>query len=669
MFRTAIFALALLTLSPLSSAQDPDMGDHPDFAHAMQVETRTINDFPVVFHYGQVRPDFQDTSKNPHRTHTGLDGQWAFRFDPTAIGQKEKWYSTEPAPETWQNVQVPHCWDAMPGGRYWDWNDRSEKNPPHYNGAAWYQKNFDYQPNKNMRQRISFLGVQQRARIYLNGQEIALHEGGGAPFSIDISKHLKAGKNTLALKVVRLANHRKKADGKGWDEIDTIHTYHPKAPDCWPYAGILRSVTLIEEPAISIRKTQIHTKNDKIHQAVIISNHGQTPAKLKVQVKFSLSSAAQQLSKSIQLQPGQTHVEKISTPQGDAAQRWSTTSPTLYTSTATLLSEDGKEIDSLTSRFGIRDFITDGPNFKLNAKSIFLKGSSIYGEHAERGAALTAADHEKLFKTARDSNSNFIRMHVIQRHPYAYQLADEQGFLVCGEWGGFWYKEKSMAAQTKDTQSIYQTMARCAVWDLMNHPSVVLWGLHNEAHQFGKEHEEFVKMGRELVLAIDKDQKRPITWAAWHPHKGNPNFEYADAVGFNEYRGAFDPFKLLAPDLKTAIKRNPNKPLIILENGAWSKRGSRGRVNQKNNENWQSDLLKRQWEVLTKFSPEFAGYTYWLLIDYRSRKPYTGNKGANGYSRMGIYDHEHLPKLLVREVFQNLSNPLEQTTQKAPPTE
>ena len=655
--------LATLTQPLFSSTQDPDMGDHPDFAHAMQVETRSVNHFPVVFHYGQVRPDFQDSTENPHRTKLDLDGPWSFRFDPKAVGQKEKWYASTPEPADWKNVTVPHCWDAMPGGRFWDWSDRSQTNPPHYNGAAWYQKTFHFQPTQGMRQRIAFLGVQQRARIYLNGQEIALHEGGGAPFSVDVSEHLKTGHNTLALKVIRLANFRKKENDEGWHEINTIHTFHPKAPDCWPYAGILRSVSLIEESAISIRKSQIHTKDGQINHAVILSNHSTAPAKVKVSVQYSTATHTPQLSEIITLKPGQTHVEKFTTPQGAKAKKWSPKSPTLYTATAVLHNDQGTAIDTLRSRFGIREFITDGSSFKLNGKKIFLKGSSIYGEHPTRGAALTKKDHQKLFQLAHDSHSNFIRMHVIQRHPYAYQLADEQGFLVCGEWGGFWYKEKSMAAQTEDPHSIYQTMARCAVWDLMNHPSVVLWGLHNESHQFGKEHEAFVKMGRELVRAIDSSEKRPITWAAWHPHKGNPNFEHADAVGFNEYRGAMDPFKLLEPDLKTAIKRNPNKPLIILENGAWSKRGSRGSVHHKNNENWQADLLKRQWEVLTKFTPEFAGYTYWLLIDYRSRKPYTGKKGANGYSRMGIYDHEGLPKLLVREAFQNLPNPLEQKSE------
>lgn len=626
----------------------------------MQVETRSIDDFPVVFHYGQVRPDFEDVAENPHRSRVSLDGEWQFRFDPKSRGTSEQWFATETDLSDWKKVQVPHCWDAMPGGKFWDWNDQSSSNPPHYNGAAWYRRSFELQPKTNRRQRIAFLGVQQRARVFLNGKEIAQHEGGGAPFSIDVTEHLKSGGNTLALKVVRLPNFKKKKNGKGWDELEYTHTLHPKAPDCWPYAGIHRSVSLIEEPALSIRKTQIHNKNGSIRHAVVVSNHGKAEVTTRVSVKTNIPDTKTIVSGPIQLAAGQTRVVPITLPAGDQAKPWSPDSPVVYQSTATLLDNQQQATDQLTSTFGIREFRTRGSQFVLNGKPVFLKGASVYGEHHSRGAALTKKDHQELFGLLHDSKSNFARLHVIQRDPYAYQLADQQGILVCGEWGGFWYKEKSMHAQTVDPQSIYQTMGRCAVWDLMNHPSVVLWGLNNECHQFCKEYEPFLKTSRELVQEIDRFQQLPITWAAWHPHKGQPHFEHADAVGFNEYRGAMDPFELLDPDMKKVRKQNPDKPLIILENGAWSKRGSRGSVTKKNNENWQADLLKRQWKVLSKHSPAFAGYTYWLLTDYRSRKPYTGNKGQNGYSRMGIYDHENKPKLLVREAFRNLDNPLEQ---------
>jgi len=646
----------LLGMMNVHMYADDDLGDHPGFAHAMQVETRMIDGFPVVFHYGQVRPDFDDVFKNPHRKRFNLNGQWSFRFDPESIGVPNQWFLAATPVKGWKNVKVPHCWDTMAGGEFWSWKNQSFTNPPHYNGAAWYRRTFDWNPGQGMRQRIVFLGVQQRARIFLNGSQIAMHEGGGAPFSVDVTQSLKSGTNILALKVIRLPNFNRSKDGKKWEEINYTHTMHPKAPDCWPYAGILRDVILIEELEISIRKTQIHTKNGVLHVAVVLSNHGQKISDIQIRLKSDAVTGNEHSVNVIQLNPGQTRVVKIKAPISHESKQWSPGNPSLYKVIITLHQSNGQVFDQLQTQFGIRTFTTDGPHFKLNGSSIFLKGVAMYEESDERGGALTHADHENLFNLVRKSRANFIRMHVIQRDPYAYQLADKQGFLICAEWGGFWYKEQSMDHQTKDPHSIYQTMARCAVWDLMNHPSVVMWGLHNESHQFCPEYQEFVKMGRSLVRELDPE-KRPITWAAWHPNKGQPHFEYADAVGFNEYRGAMDPFEELDSDMKKLALSHPDKPLIILENGAWSKLGKRGKVSQKGTEDWQADLLKRQWEVLSKHSPAFAGYTYWLLVDYRSRKTYTANKRSDGYSAMGLYDRLYRPKL-VNDVFRNLKNPL-----------
>ncbi len=653
---TSFFTLSIALCFLSVHAKDVDLADNPKFAHAMQVETRKINDFPVVFHYGQVRPDFNDISDNSYRVSKSLDGKWSFRFDPEAIGIDESWFAVKNDSSDWQEVVVPHCWDAMPGSLYWHWSDQSIKNPAHYNGSAWYKRSFEWEPSKGMCQRIAFLSVQQRVRVYLNGKEIAMHEGGGAPFSVDVTEHLITGSNNLVLKVSRLPNFKKKADGKGWDELRYVHTMHPKAPDCWPYAGILRSVDFIEESEISIRKTQIHTSNGKLHAAAIISNHSSKETTINVALKSTVIAVNEMIKKDIKIPAGQTRVIKFSSALSKKTTRWSTTSPTLYEAHVYLEDTSGATFDKLSSSFGVREFTTQDSNFMLNGKPIFLKGASVYDEHIERGGAITKEDHKNLFKLAIDSKCNFIRMHVTQRDPYTYQLADKLGILICGEWGGFWYEEESMKAQTKDKNSIYQTMGRCAVWDLMNHPSVVLWGLHNESHQYGDNYGEFIKMGQSLVREIDT-VKRPITWSAWHPYHGDPNYHLADAVGFNEYRGTFDPFEKLDPDMAKTIKRNPNKPLIILENGAWATRGNRGKVDKQDTEDWQADLLKRQWKVLSKHSPGFAGYTYWLLTDYRSRKPYTGKKKANGYSRMGVYDESGNPKM-VRDIFRNLPDPL-----------
>lgn len=108
-----------------------------------------------------------------------------------------------------------------------------------------------------------------------------------------------------------------------------------------------------------------------------------------------------------------------------------------------------------------------------------------------------------------------------------------------------------------------------------------------------------------------------MTWAAWNPVKGQPHYEHADVVGFNEYRGFMDPFEDLAPDVDATSAANPGKPLVVLENGAWAIRGRRGGVDEPGSEDWQADLMVRQHRVLADRVPPMAGYTYWILMDYR----------------------------------------------------
>lgn len=58
----------------------------------MQVETRKVDGFPVVYHYCQVRPDFEDTSSNSHGARKSLNGEWSFRFDPKSKGLDDSWF-------------------------------------------------------------------------------------------------------------------------------------------------------------------------------------------------------------------------------------------------------------------------------------------------------------------------------------------------------------------------------------------------------------------------------------------------------------------------------------------------------------------------------------------------------------------------------------------------
>ena len=641
-------ALVTSLIGSNSFAQDTsgDQGDHPKFAHAMAVNTRSIQNAPVVFQYGEVRPSFDALQGNSTRKRTSLDGEWQLRFE-----DNQKTHS----------ITVPHCWGMMKGSSFWKKENSSSDNPARYTGAGWYRKAFEVNPASERRYRLEFRGVRERARILLNGKEIAMHEGLGAPFSLDVTASLRPGKNEIRLKVLRHTSYRKDAKGK-WQEVESTHTPYPKAPDYWPYAGITGSVALWEEAQTTIRKIQTRTKDGHLQLNAIIANQSSDEFK----GELVLSS---------EILPNGSHLTPVTIPAGEViviqekfalqkgTKHWSPDSPVLHKLSAQLRREE-QLIDSSELKVGLREFETRGKQLILNGEPIFLKGVAAYSD-TPQGLAITEAEHRNILSFAKKSGANFVRLPVRQRDPIVYQLADEMGLMLSGEWGGFWYKEKSMDAQTKDKNSIFQSMGRVAVWDLMNHPSVVLWCTNNECHQFCPEYEPFIKMNRSLVREIDGGML-PITWAAWHPHSGQPCFQYADIVGFNEYRGAHDSFKKLLPDMKKTVAQNPNKPLIILENGAWAKLGHRGGITQRSTEDWQDDLLKRQFKVLKNFSPPLAGYTYWILQDYRSAKHYTAHKNSNGWSGMGIYAPSGEAKL-VEKTFQEIEFPNPDIeTQKTP---
>ena len=627
-----IILISLFCRSFCVATPDPDLGDHPDFSHAMKVETRQLGGVPVVFQFGEIRPDFESLEGNAWRKRTSLDGDWELRFEGDSNARK---------------VEVPHSWEAMEGSKFWDIDDISSDNPARFDGAGWYRKTFSTSKEAGKRYRLEFRGVRERARVLLNGKEVAMHEGLGAPFSIDVTEELQAGENKLQVKVLRLANHSQREDGE-WDEIEGVHTPYPKAPDYWPYAGITGSVALWEEGETTMRKLQVRTKGESLQVRAYVTNASESDFAGEVRLESPVLKEA--FSKELSLTKGESRVVEFKAALREEASRWSPETPALHQLSATLV-RDGDTVDGCELRFGLREFVVAGEQLLLNGKPVFLKGVAAYSE-TENGVAITREDHRKIFALAKEAGANFVRLPVRQRDPLVYQLADEMGLMVTGEWGGFWYKEKSMAAQTQDSQSVFQSMGRVAVWDLMNRPSVVLWCTNNECHQFGDKYEPFVKMNRALVRDIDEGLL-PVTWAAWHPHFGEPHFEYADVVGFNEYRGAMDPFEKLDPDMKKVRELNPGKPIVILENGSWARLGKRGKPDQRGTEDWQADLLHRQWEVLQKHTPPLAGYTYWLLRDYRSRKTYTGNRRANGWSRMGMYSLDYQPKL-VRDVFKEL---------------
>ena len=120
--------------------------------------------------------------------------------------------------------------------------------------------------------KLNFLAVNYRCWVYINGQYVEAHESGNTSFSMDITKYLKKGKNTVAVRVYRrpdFENYFDLADAKRVVDLNGL----PHAPvDYWPYAGITRDVYLEGTDKITVSKILTNAKNQSLDLYAVIYN-------------------------------------------------------------------------------------------------------------------------------------------------------------------------------------------------------------------------------------------------------------------------------------------------------------------------------------------------------------------------------------------------------------
>jgi len=134
-----------------------------------------------------------------------LEGKWKFRFGaswPQAPGVaatstaghidkglEETWYSPDYDDSSWETITVPGTWE--------------ENGYPGLDGWGWYRYIFTL-PKTLAGKRIYFAGsnLDDRAKVYINGQLVKETLVWDEIFSVEVSKYLKYGeKNVIALRI------------------------------------------------------------------------------------------------------------------------------------------------------------------------------------------------------------------------------------------------------------------------------------------------------------------------------------------------------------------------------------------------------------------------------------------------------------------------------------
>ena len=252
------------------------------------------------------------------------------------------------------NLQVPG-----------DWNTQREK-LYYYEGTIWYRRLFDAAPKPGYRYFIHFDGANYETIAGLNGRILGKHVGGFTAFDFEVTDQLKAGQNSLIVKV----DNKRHVDG-----VPTINT------DWWNYGGITRSVHFVEVPATFIRDYTVRLSTDGGSVEGWVQLDG---SELVQTVRVEIPEL--KVSASVRTGGDGRASFIVPLPRKSGIRLWCPEDPKLYDVKVS------SDTDSVTDRIGLRTVTTQGSKILLNGKEIFLRGIPIHDERpgAAAGRAFSA---------------------------------------------------------------------------------------------------------------------------------------------------------------------------------------------------------------------------------------------------------------------------------------
>ncbi|MCD0489560.1 glycoside hydrolase family 2 [Pedobacter sp. MC2016-14] len=533
----------------------------------------------------------QHTMTNVYgRNVQSLNGKWDAIIDLYDQGRKNKIFLNkkpegktdfyEYAFENGYLLNVPSDWNSqMPELKY-------------YEGTIWYARRFDVTKERGKRLFLYFGAVSYRCRIYLNGKEIAEHEGGFTPFQLDITNTVKDKDNFLAVEV----NNTRR--------VDAIPAM---AFDWWNYGGITRDVFLLSTPETYIDDYFIQLdkyKTDKINASVKLSEK-------KANAVVTIEIPELQLKQTLKTDGNGEVKTSFATKK---LKRWSTTSPTLYKVRVS------SENDQVEEQIGFRNIWVKGEKVYLNDKAIFMKSISFHEEIPQRkGRAFSEADAVVLLTEAKALGCNMIRLAHYPQNEYIVRMAEKMGFLLWEEipiWQGIDFKNEV-------TREKAGKMMREMVLRDKNRCALAFWGVANET-QPSEPRNSFLKYLIETCKTIDTtrlitaacdlvrfDNKRQVFTM------DDPFMKELDVVAVNKYMGWYHPWPV-TPD-KAIWEVARGKPLIVSEFGGEALYGKTGDADLVSSwsEDYQATLYRDNLEMF-KHIPNLSGTSPWVLFDFRS---------------------------------------------------
>ncbi|MDO4490996.1 MAG: glycoside hydrolase family 2 TIM barrel-domain containing protein [Lachnospiraceae bacterium] len=455
---------------------------------------------------------------------------WCFLKDVAA--------APENMPSEGEAVDLPHTWNTVDG---------QDGGNDYFRGTCCYVKMLHKAELPPAEQYyLEILGANSSAAVFLNGKELARHDGGYSTWRVNLTDSLQQ-ENCLAVLVDNSANDR----------------VYPQTADFTFYGGLYRDVNIIAVP-------EVHFDLDTFgHPGIHVSATVQDQ-NAAVEIRTFTTELPEGVSIRYRILDGEGVIvgeqtgNKYFTVQN--VHLWDgVEDPYLYTAEAELVKGD-TILDKVTARFGCRSFSIDPEKgFILNGREYPLRGVSRHQDRWGIGNALLPDHHREDMDLICELGANTIRLAHYQHDQYFYDLCDERGMVI---WAEIPYISRHMpGANENAVLQMKELITQC-----YNHPSICVWGLSNEITMDGIS-EDMVQEHHVLNnLVHSMDPSRPTTIACLSTCSMDDEYVHIpDVVAYNHYFGWYGgTSEEYGPWFDAFHEKYPETPIGISEYGCES---------------------------------------------------------------------------------------------------
>lgn len=458
-----------------------------------------------------------------------LDGEWAFHWSPTPSERPADFYKTGYDVTKWDRIEVPSNWGIVGlqkdgtfkygipiysnqrvifqhSVKVGDWKGGVMRTPPqdwvtykNRNEVGSYRRTFSVPATWDGKAvYINFDGVDSFFYLYINGHYAGFSKGSRNLAQFDITPYVnkKGEENTVAVEVYR------NSDGSFLESQDMLRL-----------PGIYRSVSLTAKPKVQVRdvqsipdynastgaaslavKTEVANLSGK-KQAGLTLKYSLYECKLYSDENTAVGGVESAVAVPLEGKEGAATVSLVINADGKV-KPWSAEAPHRYVLVGELLDKKGKTLDIFSTAVGFRkieiretpasqdEFGLRGRYYYFNGMPIKMKGVNRHETCAEGGHTLTREHMEREVMLMKSANINHVRNSHYPDAPYWYYLCDKYGLYLEDEANieshEYYYGDASLS-HVREFRNAHVARNVEMVRANINHPSIAIWSLGNEA--------------------------------------------------------------------------------------------------------------------------------------------------------------------------------------------